>query len=196
LDVKATGTGVIARFNNDNTSGCTIADGGTISCSSDRNLKKNILGLSYGLEDVMKLNPVAFNWNFDGETKDKSLGFIAQDVEGLIPGLVATDENGIKSLNTIGLIPVLTKAIQELEAKFLEFIAEIKDKFRTKELCLGEEGSETCVTKSQLDELMKLIPTPSPSASPTPTPTMMPENVPSPSPESTSSASLSGIINP
>src|SRR3989344_5839160 len=42
LDVKASGTGVIARFNSDNSTGCTLADGGTISCSSDISLKKNI----------------------------------------------------------------------------------------------------------------------------------------------------------
>ncbi len=192
LDVKVAGTGIIARFNNDNTAGCTIADGGTISCSSDRNLKKNILGLSYGLEDVMKLNPVSFNWNFEGDDKGKSLGFIAQDVENLIPGLVATDEKGIKSLNTIGLIPVLTKAIQEQEIKFMAFIDQIKNKFRTKELCLGEEGSETCVTKTQLDELIKLLPTPTPTPQPeadrpldetaSPSATPVPTNESSPTP--------------
>lgn len=113
LDVKASGTGVIARFNSDNATGCTLGTDGTLSCSSDRSLKKNIDTINYGLTDVLNLNPVAFNWNFDEDSSDKSLGFIAQDVETIIPGLVSTDTNGLKTLNTIGLIPVLTKALQE-----------------------------------------------------------------------------------
>jgi hypothetical protein len=114
LDVKAEGTGVIARFNSDNNTSCTLATDGTLSCTSDRSLKKNIEDVGYGLAEVMKLNPVAFNWNFDSNGTKKSLGFIAQDVQGIVPNLVSTDKNGLLALNTIGMIPVLTKAIQQI----------------------------------------------------------------------------------
>src|SRR3989344_64230 len=113
LDVLASGTGIIARFNSDNATGCTLADGGTISCSSDLKLKKNIIDISYGLIDLMKLRPVQYNWKTEDEGSTKSLGFIAQEVEIIIPKLIMTDENGNKQLNTIGMIPVLTKSIQE-----------------------------------------------------------------------------------
>lgn len=114
LDVKASGTGPIVRFNNDNSAGCSIADGGTISCTSDRRFKKNIEEITYGLSAIMSLEPVEYNWKTESNKTLKSLGFIAQDVENVIPKLVTTDMNNNKQLNTIGLIPVITKAIQEL----------------------------------------------------------------------------------
>src|SRR3989344_3722916 len=113
LDVKASGTGVIARFNSDNSTGCTLADGGTISCSSDISLKKNIEDINLGLNVLESLRPVSFNWKNEDDSTLKTYGFIAQEVESVLPKLVSTDNNGLKELNTIGLIPILTKAIQE-----------------------------------------------------------------------------------
>ncbi len=114
LDVLATGTGVIARFNSTNATGCTLADGGTITCTSDVRMKKNIEDITYGLETIKGLRPVLFNWKYEDDTTSKNLGFIAQEVEALVPKLIATDENGMKSLNTTAMIPILTKAIQEM----------------------------------------------------------------------------------
>jgi hypothetical protein len=121
LDVKATGaSGVVARFNNDNT-GCSFNGDGTISCSSDARLKKNIEDINYGLNEIMALRPVAFNWNTQADGSAKSLGFIAQEVETVLPKLVMTDpSNGYKELNTIGMVPVLAKAIQEQQAEIAD----------------------------------------------------------------------------
>jgi hypothetical protein len=121
LEVKGTGTGAtIAKFTDVNTTGCTLATGGTISCSSDFRLKKNIENINYGLSTVMQLRPVLYNWNYETDGQTKSLGFIAQEVEALIPKLVATDDQGMKSLNTTGIIPILTKGIQELDLKITD----------------------------------------------------------------------------
>jgi hypothetical protein len=43
-------------------------------------------------------------------------GFIAQEVQALVPELVSSTDDTM-SLNYIGLIPVLTKAVQELKAE-------------------------------------------------------------------------------
>ncbi len=117
LDVKAAGTGVIARFNNNNSTGCTVADGGTITCTSDVRLKKNINDLNYGLNEIMSLRPVDYNWRYQNDNGQKYLGFIAQEVEQLLPQLIMTDANGYKELNTIGLIPILTKSVQEQQTE-------------------------------------------------------------------------------
>ena len=123
LEVKGTGTGaVIAKFTDVNTTGCTLDTGGTISCSSDERLKKNIEVINYGLDTVMLLRPVLYNWKYETDGTTKSLGFIAQEVEAIIPKLVSTDILGMKSLNTTAMMPVLTKAIQELNLN-LEGIA-------------------------------------------------------------------------
>jgi len=128
LDVTATGTGIIARFNSDNATGCTLADGGTITCSSDIKLKKNISELSYGLDTLMDLRPVGFNWKSEDDDTEKSIGFIAQEVEQVIPGLVNTDNvSGYKELNTIGFVPILTKAIQEQQGQLSDIQINYED---------------------------------------------------------------------
>jgi len=43
-------------------------------------------------------------------------GFLAQEVEEIIPDIVHTDEEGNKSINYIALIPMLVQSIQELQA--------------------------------------------------------------------------------
>ncbi|MFA6048100.1 MAG: tail fiber domain-containing protein [Parcubacteria group bacterium] len=120
LDVKGSGTGIIARFTSNNTSGCSVADGGTITCTSDVNLKKNIADSGYGLDAVLSLRPVEYNWKYQSDGTTKTIGFIAQDVEGVMPQLVITDAEGYKELNTIGMIPVLAKAIQEQQTMINE----------------------------------------------------------------------------
>ncbi|MEK9151502.1 MAG: tail fiber domain-containing protein, partial [Patescibacteria group bacterium] len=113
LDVLASGTGVIARFNSANTTGCTLADGGTITCTSDERLKKNIVSFESGLDALMSLRPVTYNWNYEDDGTAKSFGFIAQEVETIFPKLVMTQDNGFKELNTIGLIPIIAQAVRE-----------------------------------------------------------------------------------
>jgi len=53
------------------------------------------------------------------KSQDLQLGFIAQELEKALPNLVHTDEAGYKSVNYIGLIPLLTEAIKE-QQKTLE----------------------------------------------------------------------------
>ncbi|HID70051.1 MAG TPA: hypothetical protein EYP35_06240, partial [Desulfobacterales bacterium] len=88
LDVRATGTSsVIARFNNDSTNtSCTLtSNGGTLNCSSDRRLKKNILTIEGGLKTFMKLKPRKYNWKTEGDEVLPTYGFIAQDVQEILP---------------------------------------------------------------------------------------------------------------
>ncbi|XLQ20371.1 MAG: tail fiber domain-containing protein [Candidatus Moraniibacteriota bacterium] len=117
LDVRTTGSStVIARFNNDSTNtSCTLtANGGTLNCSSDERLKKNIATVQGGLETLMKLNPKTYNWKTEDENVLPTYGFIAQEVKEILPQLVRTDEEtGYLQLSTIGMIPVITQAVQD-----------------------------------------------------------------------------------
>jgi hypothetical protein len=112
-----------------------FAVNGTIQ-TSDRNKKENIRDISYGLDALMSLKPVSFRWkdNACRVGNGNSLGFIAQDLEQIIPDAVvhsitsdeeiqaARKEKGIElERETYGvkyneLIPVLVKAIQEQQA--------------------------------------------------------------------------------
>tara|TARA_Y100000593_G_C4213062_1_gene287850 strand:- start:29 stop:892 length:864 start_codon:yes stop_codon:yes gene_type:complete len=94
---------------------------GNFDDTSDRSLKKNIKELSSTLDKVNFLKPSSFNWKVSAERSDKNqIGFIAQEVEEQFEELVSAktvEDVELKSINTIGLVAVLTKAVQELSAK-------------------------------------------------------------------------------
>jgi len=77
---------------------------------SDRSLKENIQTISGGLDKIMALRGVTFVWKGQGVA---SSGFIAQEVEPIIPDLVSTDSNGLKSLDYGRFTPYLVEAIKE-----------------------------------------------------------------------------------
>ena len=90
--------------------------GGNVSASayttrSDFNLKDDIFDLKYGLNDVLKLQPVEYTYKSNGS---KQLGFIAQDIGTILPEVVSFEES--MSVNYQAIIPILTKAIQEQNA--------------------------------------------------------------------------------
>lgn len=80
---------------------------------SDARLKDNIRDVSISALDAVKQIKVkSFDWLTDGRHVDA--GIIAQQLQQIIPGLVREDEKGLLSINYVGLIPYLVKAIQEL----------------------------------------------------------------------------------
>ena len=92
------------------------ATNGTIN-TSDRNLKKNRKAIHYGLKDLMKLQPVSYQWIDNIDNDRLHLGFIAQEVEEIIPEVILKGDEDIYSMNYIELIPVLVKSIQELTSR-------------------------------------------------------------------------------
>jgi hypothetical protein len=104
----------------------TFAGGGTTTLSVDNNgdlartssieLKNNITNIKYGLSDILKINPINFNWKDENKFgNENENGFIAEDVYTIIPNVVSSDNNGI-FMDYTKLIPILTKAIQEQQA--------------------------------------------------------------------------------
>lgn len=98
------------------TSGTITANGLTLT--SDARLKTNIESISNGLKMVLQLQPYHYEKKSDlaNTTFDlKEFGFLAQDVQNLLPELVltGTDKDKTLSVNYVALIPILTKAIQE-----------------------------------------------------------------------------------
>ena len=94
----------------------------SITSLSDRRDKTKIEDSNYGLNVIDKLKPVTFDWNTrDGEKIGvKDLGFIAQDLQEVDDEnlKLVYDTNPEKLEASYGrLIPVLVKAIHELEAR-------------------------------------------------------------------------------
>ena len=89
------------------------SDGTLTTAGSDEKFKYNILPINYGLNTILQLKPVNFQW-IKGEEND--LGFIAQDVADIIPEAVDTNWNSDLLMRYESIIPILTKAIQEQNA--------------------------------------------------------------------------------
>jgi len=77
---------------------------------SDISLKENIITISSPKDIIDNLNPVSFNWKDTGE---KSFGFIAQEVEKILPEIVHTKTDNTKTVSYIQLIPFLIQIIKE-----------------------------------------------------------------------------------
>ena len=97
---------------------------GTTSYTSDIRVKKNVTTTRDGyLEDVCKLRVVKYNWYNDSDETPRELGFIAQEVEQVFPGLVQdalhpTKDGEIhKVLKGSVMMPIMLKALQEASAK-------------------------------------------------------------------------------
>jgi hypothetical protein len=96
---------------------------GAAGALSDRRHKTDIQPLAVdALDAVAKLKPVTFLWKDpkDDGMKGRQIGFIAQDVQPVLPDVVLTARDADKTLGLKynSLIPVLTKALQEFKFEF------------------------------------------------------------------------------
>lgn len=84
---------------------------------SDKNLKKDIRSIRSGLQQILALRPVSWRWKSAKSSKRLEHGFVAQEVEEILPELVYLDmwEDGTerKFLSTKEMIPYLVAAVQE-----------------------------------------------------------------------------------
>ena len=95
--------------------GTVYSNSGTLTNSnpSDQNLKENIQAMIGGTVFVNELNPVSFEWKSEANGTGTKYGFIAQEVQQVIPEIVSTDSTGTLGLDTVSMIPFLVKAIKE-----------------------------------------------------------------------------------
>ena len=88
---------------------------------SDIKYKENIKTISNGIDKIEKLNPVEFDWNDKSDAhkigKKEDAGFIAQEVQKVLPNLVNENVDGDLVLNYEGIIPYLVQSIQELQER-------------------------------------------------------------------------------
>jgi len=105
-------------------SGGTATASGDIVAYSDARVKANIKPIDSSLEKVLKLTGVTYN-RTDVEDKSSKIGFIAQEVEKVLPEVVTYDEKidryGVSYGNVTALlveaIKEQQKQIDELKAK-------------------------------------------------------------------------------
>jgi hypothetical protein len=90
--------------------------------SSDRKLKKEIEALEYGLNEVMQLRSVRWKWKDKAYSLLPEIGFIAQEVEEIMPEVV-DETDGVKGIHYSQLVSVLSKAIQD-QQNLIEHLAD------------------------------------------------------------------------
>ncbi len=89
---------------------------------SDKRLKENIKPIESALDKVSKLQGVTFDWKKSDSILDikEDIGFIAQDVQKVVPELVRENKDGMLSMRHQGIAPILLEAIKELKAEIEE----------------------------------------------------------------------------
>jgi hypothetical protein len=96
--------------------------------SSDERIKTNIEPLSYGLSDILKLQPIRFTFK---ESDEPQLGFSAQQVATVLPEVAKntqpTSKLGTASLRSTQLIPVLVKAIQQQQQQITQLTTRVEE---------------------------------------------------------------------
>jgi hypothetical protein len=131
----------------------------TWATSSDKRVKENIRGIENGLEKILQLNPVSFQYSAEytrqySAFKGTYMGFLAQDVKNILPELVSmTSEkigdrtiNDFLLLNQGELIPVMVEAIKEQQKQ-------IEGQKKLLESSIGENQQ----LKSQLQSLQEKV---------------------------------------
>jgi hypothetical protein len=119
---SASGSGHAVHGENTNASGWAGYFDGKVFASggftpSDARLKKEIADLPRGLTAVTSLRAVSFKWKDQSRGTGNQIGFMAQDLQKLVPEVVDEDaKSGMLSVNYPALVPVLVKAVQEQQA--------------------------------------------------------------------------------
>jgi hypothetical protein len=92
---------------------------GNVTAFSDIKLKEDIKVIPNALDKVSKIRGVTFIRN-DIDDKSRQAGVIAQEVEKVLPEVVTTTEDGIKTVAYGNLVGLLIESIKELKKEVEE----------------------------------------------------------------------------
>jgi len=96
--------------------GFYTGDATYVNSISDKRLKENIQTIPFPLEKVKALQAVQYRMTSDPSRR--WIGYVAQDVEPILPEIVRTDSNGWKSIQYTQLPGLAIEAVKELYAKY------------------------------------------------------------------------------
>lgn len=92
--------------------------------TSDRRLKADIAPLSGGLDSILALSPKSYRFSADA-TGQRHDGFVAQEVQEVLPASVVEMPNGMLGIDTVSLIPHLVEAIRTLNGRIEALTSEV-----------------------------------------------------------------------
>jgi hypothetical protein len=96
---------------------------------SDARVKTDVHTLTEAIDVVMQLRGVRFSWNESISVSDAEwqLGFIAQEVEQVLPEATTRDADGMLSVAYAQVIPLLVESIKEQQARIHDMEQAIRD---------------------------------------------------------------------
>jgi len=110
--------------------GLVYSSSGTLTSTnpSDERLKDNINDINWGLSDILKLRPVSYHWKNDKINQGIQFGFIAQEVQEVMPEAIKEFGEDVKylGLEKDAIYAALVNAIKELEARLKTIENKIK----------------------------------------------------------------------
>ena len=102
----------------------SIGPQGAQGPASDRRLKDNIKGLKGNMAKLLMLKGLYFDWKQDEFTlkylpnkKGTEIGFIAQDVNQILPDIVFTDDEGVLAIEYEKMVAIGLGSIQEQQTR-------------------------------------------------------------------------------
>lgn len=97
---------------------------------SDSKLKTNVKDVQHSLEIIQALEGKTYDWNQKAKDEfnadnGRHIGFLAQDVEKIVPEIVTKDNTNTLAINYTELIPILTEGIKEQQRQIEELRKEV-----------------------------------------------------------------------
>jgi len=139
-------------------SGAHVTPAGVWTNASDARLKTNVVNTNYGLQTVMQLRPVNYTMVKGGEAQ---VGFLAQEVQKIVPEVVSGTEGDIEKGETLGLsygnlVPVLTKAIQEQQTE-IETLKQQVETLQSQNAVLTQKTETIDQLKAEVENMKKAM---------------------------------------
>ena len=124
-DVKLFGNGT-GKYMLWDESADTLIVSGTLTETSSREMKTNIEPIENILPAVLQMQGVSFDWKKDEDRGLTNYGFIAEDVDKILPNLVSHDEEGkAQGIQYSKMTAVLLEAIKEQQIQIDELKSKI-----------------------------------------------------------------------
>jgi len=97
--------------------GLRVSDDVIAYAISDERVKGNVQPIANALEKLEQITGVSFDWKPESGHHGHDYGVIAQEIEKILPEVVATRDSGYKAVKYEKIIPLLIEAIKELSKK-------------------------------------------------------------------------------
>ena len=105
--------------------GLISASGDIIAfASSDERLKDNVTPIGSAIDKINQIGGYEFDWNSDSEHSGHDVGVIAQEIEKVLPEVVAQRKNGYLAVRYEKIVALLIQAVKEQQLQ----IEELKSK--------------------------------------------------------------------